>query len=175
VLARESREGKARPICPRGFHFAALRSMVRTTKNLFVRRGNQRFHVLSPGQNAPLQCRGYVKKRNHEGHEEPSAAFGRNQNLLSPRRQGRKEWRTDNRGQRAPSTSTLGDLCAFARNVVRCVSKPYVILARKFAQENKILTSSSTKTAKQNTMSRFNHQLSIINVNALHTLPRPPP
>jgi hypothetical protein len=31
---------------------------------------------------------------NHESHETPSAAFGRNQNLLSPRRRERQEEKT---------------------------------------------------------------------------------
>jgi hypothetical protein len=34
--------------------------------------------------------------------------------------------------------SALGDLCVFARDIIVCASRLYVILARKFAQENKI-------------------------------------
>jgi len=37
------------------------------------------------------------------------------------------------------------DLCVFARNLILFTSRPYVSLARKSAQENKILTSSNAK------------------------------
>jgi len=75
---------------------------------------------------------------NNESHESPSAAFGRNQKpalAKTPSAQRREDgWQTTEDAE----FSALGDLCVFARDIIVCAPRLYVILARKSAQENKI-------------------------------------